>query len=138
MSLRNIMGKGEIADNKQFLIFPQCFLPFGKLSTIFIKFELVYKLFQFWKGLTFRPSYRYDSAAEIMIRLHKRCSLFCGLHCPLDRDSLCLYSRLNMTKTGAYSIQLQIFLIVFVFSFTLNNFYRKILYLHFNCLFQLM
>ena len=28
-SLENTVGKGEIARNEQFLLFPQCFLPFG-------------------------------------------------------------------------------------------------------------
>ena len=42
------MGKGEIAFYKEFLLFPQCFFhPFGELSTIFIKSELVVcQLFQ--------------------------------------------------------------------------------------------
>ena len=39
------MGKGEIARNEQFLLFPQCFLPF---LAILIKFEIVVCiLFQF-------------------------------------------------------------------------------------------
>ena len=29
-SFENIVGKGEIARNKQFLLFPQCFLPIWK------------------------------------------------------------------------------------------------------------
>ena len=40
-SLLKTWGKGEIARNEQFLLFPQCFYPFGKLSAIFIKFEIV-------------------------------------------------------------------------------------------------
>ena len=41
-SFENTVGKGEIACNKQFLFFPQCFL------SIFIKFEIVIRmLFQF-------------------------------------------------------------------------------------------
>ena len=40
------MGKGEIARNKQFLLLPQCFYPFGELFSIFIQFEIVvFKLF---------------------------------------------------------------------------------------------
>ena len=41
------VGKGKIACNKQFFLFLQCFLPFGELSAIFIKFKIVCKLFQF-------------------------------------------------------------------------------------------
>ena len=36
----NTVGKGEIACNEQFLLFPQCLL-FGELSAIFIKFKIV-------------------------------------------------------------------------------------------------
>ena len=35
-SLENTEGKGEIARNKQFLLFPQCFLPFPKQSMVII------------------------------------------------------------------------------------------------------
>ena len=46
-SYENTMGKGEIAHNEQFFLFPQFFHPFGELSAIFIKFEIVIcKLFQ--------------------------------------------------------------------------------------------
>ena len=42
------MGKGEIARNEQFLLFSQCFYPFGDLSAFFIKLKIVVcKLFQF-------------------------------------------------------------------------------------------
>ena len=49
ISLWKTLGKGEIVQNEQFLLFPQCFLPhFGELSTIIIKFEIViYKVSQF-------------------------------------------------------------------------------------------
>ena len=41
------MGKGEIARNEQFLLFPQCFLPVQKPCAIFILFEIVVcKLFE--------------------------------------------------------------------------------------------
>ena len=44
----NTVGKGEIARNEQFLLFPKCFLLLEKLSAIFIKFDIVIcKLFQF-------------------------------------------------------------------------------------------
>ena len=47
-SLSQTLGKGETACNKQFLLFPQCFLPFEELYAIFIKFKIVIcKLFQF-------------------------------------------------------------------------------------------
>ena len=39
-SVENTVGKAEIALNKQFLHFPQCFLCI-ELSAIFIKFEIV-------------------------------------------------------------------------------------------------
>ena len=37
-SFENTVGKGEIARNKQFLLFPQCFLPIWR-TVIFIKFQ---------------------------------------------------------------------------------------------------
>ena len=40
-SIENIMGKREIAHNKQVLHVPQCLPPFGELSAIFIKFKIV-------------------------------------------------------------------------------------------------
>ena len=36
-SSENTVGKGEIARNEQFLLFPQCFLSFWRFSPIFIK-----------------------------------------------------------------------------------------------------
>ena len=39
-SFENTVGKGEIAHNEQFLLFPQCFYPYEELSSIFNKFEL--------------------------------------------------------------------------------------------------
>ena len=47
-SFENIIGRGEIAHNEGFLLFPSVFYPFGELSAIFIEFEIVvYKLLQF-------------------------------------------------------------------------------------------
>ena len=47
-SFENTVGKGVIARNEQFLLFPQCFLPFGGLSAIFIKYRVfVCKLIHF-------------------------------------------------------------------------------------------
>ena len=44
---RKHCGKRRNASNEQFLLFPHCFLPFGEVSAIFIKFEnVVCKLFQ--------------------------------------------------------------------------------------------
>ena len=41
-SFENTLGKGEIARNKQFLLFPLCFYPSVELSAIFIKFAIVF------------------------------------------------------------------------------------------------
>ena len=48
-SFENTVGKGEIAHNEQFLLFPQCFVYlYIELSAIFIKFKIVgCKLLQF-------------------------------------------------------------------------------------------
>ena len=57
MSFENTVEKGEIARNEQFLLFPQCFLPFGELSAIFIKVKIVVcKLFYFGKVYNLRKS----------------------------------------------------------------------------------
>ena len=46
--LKTLREKKKIARNKQFLLFPQCFLPFQRTLNCFIKFNIiVYKLFQF-------------------------------------------------------------------------------------------
>ena len=47
--LKTPWEKGEIAHNEQFLLFPHSvFQPFGELSAIFVKFEIVLcKRFQF-------------------------------------------------------------------------------------------
>ena len=47
-SFENAVGKGEIARNEQFLLFPQSFLTIRKFPAISIKFEIVFcKLFEF-------------------------------------------------------------------------------------------
>ena len=47
-SFENTVGKGEIVHNEQFLLFHSVLYPFGELSVIFIKFEIVVcKLFEF-------------------------------------------------------------------------------------------
>ena len=38
-SFENIVGKGEIARNEQFLRFPQCFLPFWRTFCHFHRFQ---------------------------------------------------------------------------------------------------
>ena len=44
----NTVGKGEIARNEQFLLFPVFSTRLDKLAAIFVKFEIVVcKLFQF-------------------------------------------------------------------------------------------
>ena len=52
-SFENTVGKGEIAHNEQFLLFPLCFLPFIYLcGELFIKIKMVaFKLFQFGRVL---------------------------------------------------------------------------------------
>ena len=42
-SFENIVRKGEIAHNEQFLFSPNVFYPFGELSAISIKFKIVCK-----------------------------------------------------------------------------------------------
>ena len=60
-SFENTVGKGQNAHNKQFLLFPQCFLPFW---STFIKFEIVIgKVFQFERiwNLSFEKGLRNSS-----------------------------------------------------------------------------
>ena len=40
-SFENIVEKGEIARNEQFLLFPKCFLPIWKTSAMFIELKIV-------------------------------------------------------------------------------------------------
>ena len=48
LSFENTMGKGEIARNEEFLLFPECFLPVSKTLCHFHLFEIVVcKLFKF-------------------------------------------------------------------------------------------
>ena len=48
------MGEGEIAHDKQFLLFHSIFYFLDKLSAILIKFKIAFcKLFIFWKSLEF-------------------------------------------------------------------------------------
>ena len=50
----NTVGKGEIARNKQFLLFPQCFQRFWRTSAIFIKLKIVVcKHFEYGRHLSF-------------------------------------------------------------------------------------
>ena len=79
-SFENTAGKGEIARNEQFLLFPRVFYPYGKLSAIFIKLEIVVcKLFQFWKSLEFvvwentsamNANNSIQTCAEALLHLH--------------------------------------------------------------------
>ena len=51
-SFENTVGKREIAHNEQFLLFPQCFLPFWKSFCHFIKFKIILcELFKFGRIL---------------------------------------------------------------------------------------
>ena len=52
-SLENAVDKGGIARNEQFLLFPHSvFYPFGELSAIFIKLEIIFcRLLQFGRIL---------------------------------------------------------------------------------------
>ena len=55
--IKKTAGKGEIARNEEFVLFPQCYLPFWRTFAIFMKFKIVVcRLFQFGKvqNLSFR------------------------------------------------------------------------------------
>ena len=47
----NTLGKGIYALEEQFLLFPKCFLPFGRAFCIFNKFEIVFCKLSLWKSL---------------------------------------------------------------------------------------
>ena len=52
--LKNTVGKGEIARNEQFLLFPQCFLPFWKTLCHFHRIRNCHQYtLSVWKGLKF-------------------------------------------------------------------------------------
>ena len=54
MSLENTVGKGEIARNKQFLPFPQCFLPVWRTFCHFHQIQNCrLQTLSIWKGLKF-------------------------------------------------------------------------------------
>ena len=53
-SFENTAGKGEIARNEQFLLFPQCFVSGWIIFCHFHQFKIVVcKLFSVWKSLKF-------------------------------------------------------------------------------------
>ena len=53
-SFGNNAGKGEIARNEQFLLFPQCFYLFAEKSAIFIKVKIVVcEPFSVWQSRKF-------------------------------------------------------------------------------------
>ena len=55
-SFETIVGKGETAHDEQFPLFHGVFYPFGKLSTIFIKFgTIACKVFVFWEKVNPYP-----------------------------------------------------------------------------------
>ena len=52
-SFENTVGKGEIARNEQFLLFPQCFLPIWMDFPPFSSNFNLLSAFSFWKSLKF-------------------------------------------------------------------------------------
>ena len=53
-AFENIVGKGENAGNQDFLVFPQCFLPFPKQIKIFqLNWTCRLKMLSIWTGLKF-------------------------------------------------------------------------------------
>ena len=78
-SLKTTVGKGEIAQNEPFLLFPQCFLPIWKLDAIFIKFEIVLcSLFQFGrvKNLSFGKRLIHFTLADAINMTESKMLLF--------------------------------------------------------------
>ena len=81
-SFENTAGKGEIARNKQFLLFPQCFLPILEKFLLLLSTSklLSEKLFQFrrvenlllWKGLWMQAMSPVVYAKEDGLRSHCR------------------------------------------------------------------
>ena len=58
-SFENTVGKGEIVRNEQFLLFPQCFLPFWRAFCHFHQFEIVVcKLLQLGKVLNLGKGFK--------------------------------------------------------------------------------
>ena len=54
MSLENTVGKGEIAHNEQFLLFPQCFLPIWRTFCHFHQIQNCHlQTLSVWKSLKF-------------------------------------------------------------------------------------
>ena len=51
--LLKTLGKGEIARNEHFLLYSQCFYPFGELTTIFMKSEIYVCKPRVWKSPKF-------------------------------------------------------------------------------------
>ena len=68
-SFENTVGKGEIAHNEQFLLFPQCFLPFWRtfnhfhqVLNCFLQTLSVWKslMFIIWARVKSNPNYKTD------------------------------------------------------------------------------
>ena len=80
-SFENTVGKGEIAHNKQFLLFLQCFLPFCRTFHLFCLSKYCHlQALSIWKGLKFvvwgrlkiNDNFVFDKV-ENVFRLRRNC-----------------------------------------------------------------
>ena len=86
MSLENTVGKGEIARNKQFLLFPQCFL------TVWINFWHFYQIWNcrlqtlsVWTSLNIVVWERVEDEFNVLSNIHHLQFLSIGIRLELCR-----------------------------------------------------
>ena len=94
----NTVRKGEIAHNKQFLLFPQYFYPLGELSAIFIKLEIV--ICQHFHLPAFSPFSTMFSAILNMVHLCAVCKILKKNCCLVKSITLDYQVKKEIKKDG--------------------------------------
>ena len=104
----NTGGKGEIARNKQFLLFPQCFLP---LWRIFCHFHIIedYRLqtLSGWKSLKFvvweRVIFKLDGKISGLSKLQTMCEMLLKVPIAANWKGVCVQ---NTSKPHSYHLKI--------------------------------
>ena len=108
MSFENTVRKGEIAHNEQFLLFPQCFLPFQKTLCHFYKIQNCHlQTLSILKNLKFVVLDRVNCLIKCILLVHNCDNLVRIMH---FRDALNPLLQEHALCTFPYQVFLQILL----------------------------